>query len=125
MREQQCLLGEQSHTAGMRWDEDPGGGIGENGVAEDYSAGIGRQEPGDQREQRRLTGAIGAQDRQDVTACQLEGEVGVTFGHLRVQFQPAHNGPVSRREAEAITMVAATRISRSDRATAASGSVSR
>ena len=125
MWEEHRLLGEHRHPALVGGDEDTGGGVSENPVAEHDPGVVGSQQPGDQGQQRRLACAVRAQDREHIPAGELEVEFGAALGQAGLESKAAHSVPANRRDAEAMTMAAATTISSSDSAMAASGSVSR
>ena len=93
--------------------------------AEFDPAVVGAQQSGDQQQQRGLPCAVGPQHGQHLSVVQREVELRRRAARRGPAPAAAHIGPASRRVAEAITMTAATTISSSESATAASGSVSR
>ena len=69
---------------------------GDLAAVEEDAAGVGRLEAGDQVEQRRLAGAVGADDAEDLALVDIEGDVGVggeaaeALGHAFDVEQQAH-----------------------------------
>ncbi len=125
VREEQRLLSKHRDAARVRRDEHPGGGVGDHRVPEFDPAVVGTQQSRDERKKRRLACPVGAQNGEHVSVVEREVELCVALIHPRPKAQPAHIGPARRRDAEAMTMPAATTIRSSESATAASGSVSR
>ena len=125
VREQQRLLSKHRDAPGVRRDEHPCGGVGDHRVPEFDPAVVGAQQSGDERKECRFPCPVGAKNGQHVSVVEREVELCVALIHARPQAQPAHIGPARRRDAEAMTMTAATTIRSSESATAASGSVSR
>ncbi len=124
MREEQRLLGEQHHRSIVRSHGDARRSVGEDATGEFHATRIGAQQTGHHTQQRRLAGSVGAEHRDDLTLRDLEIDVDVACGDPGPHRQ-AHSGRSFRREYTATTITTATRISTSDSATAASGSVSR
>ena len=94
-------------------------------VGQGDPAAVGSQEAGDQQQQGGLAGTVGAEEGEYLAVLEAEVELDVTLFEARLHVNAAHNAPDRRRLAESTTMSAATTISSSDSATAASGSVSR
>ena len=125
VREQQCLLRQHGDAAVVRGNEDAGTGVGDDPITQGDPAAVGSQQAGDQQQQAGLSGTVGAQDGEYLAVVEAEVELDATLFEAGLHMNAAHSAPDRRRLAEATTMSAATTISSSDSATAASGSVSR
>ena len=125
VREEQRLLGQHGDTARVGGHENPCAGVGDDHSAEFDPAVVGPQQPGDHQQQGGLAYAVGSEHGEHLAVLEREVEFDAALLESGLHPHAAHTGPASRRLAEAITMIAATTMSNNDRATAASGSVSR
>ncbi len=86
---------------------------------------VGPQKPGDHLQQGGLPYAVGTKDGEHLAVVECEVEFHSPPLQAGLHTHAAHTGPARRWLAEAMTMSAATTMSNNERATAASGSVSR
>ena len=67
MGEQQRFLRQHGHGPAVRRHVDTCFGVGEDAVAEGDASGVGAQQPGDEVQQRRFPGTVGAENRENTT----------------------------------------------------------
>ena len=126
MREEHRLLGEQGRAPGVCGDENACARVRHDVIADLDAATVGSQEPGDDLQQRGFPDPVGAQDGQHLAVLDRDVDVESALPEQGRHVHAAHgSAPARRRPAEATTITAATAISSSDNATAASASVSR
>ena len=125
VREEQGVLAEQGRTPGVRRDHQARAAradVGEHLPVDGHPAGGGPDQAGQHPEERRLAGAVGAEQREGLTVGDLDGRLDVADGVGELD----HDGHIELRPCRAKPMTTtATTSSTSARATAASGSVSR
>ena len=124
MREEQWILSQQRHAPGVGGHPTPGSRteVEQHPPVELGPTRVGSNDPGEQTQERRLTGAVRPENRHALGCPQPEVDLEVPVAHGRAH--PEAHGWLRAVCARPTTRIAtATRTS--DRATAASGSLSR
>lgn len=123
VREQQRVLRQQRGAACVGWPPDVEVEVEQHIVVEGRPPGVRPQDPGDDLKHRRLAGTVGPEDRNDLTRGDLQRDVQVAVGHHRIEVE-RHSALLREPRTSPMTRTAMTTRT-NDRATAASGSLSR